>query len=206
MASEARAKLEQFEAATDWRALVDRALADPPEPAPLFYSLNQWEQLFSIAHDGPALAPDYPPAVDGFIRRIAFCNVPEPFHLFVDGFVATHGRRPKTEELPPNLAGFVDTLSRPMRRPRCDTKRLRDAAKAWLGFITLHLYESNRELYRFFGRRTGATVKDFDRHTLATNSPSDLAEAKMAEQIRKPVDYVRKLLKDARKNRAKTKT
>lgn len=202
--SEARTKLEQLEASTDWQALVDAALAAPPDPGPLFHRFNEWQQLFTVVYGGAPLTPDFPPSMDGFIRRIGFCNAPEPFHSFVDSFVLIHGRRPLKMEFPPNLAVFVDTLDRPKRRPRCDTKRLRDASKAWENFCFLHVYEMNRDLYKFLGRRPGVTITDFDGQTIKCTAPSDLAEVKLAEKIVKPVDYIRKRLKDARENRRKT--
>ena len=199
--SEARTKLEQLEASTDWQALVDLALADPPDPGPLFYTLRDWRVLFAVVHGGAPLAPDCPPAVDGFIRRVAFCNVPEPFHRFVDGFVAKHGRRPRATEFPADLEPFLATLGRPMRRPRLDTVHLRTAARAWEGYAMLYTYEINRDLYRALGRQSGVTVIDFDRQTIATTSPSDLAEAKIATDRDKLLDDIRDKLNAARATR-----
>lgn len=190
-----------MEVATDWQALVDLALADPPDPEPLFYALRDWRHLFAVVHSGAPLAPDFPPAVDGFIRRIAFCNVPEPFHSFVDGFVAKHGRRPREAEFPADLAPFVAMIGRPKRRPRLDTVRLRAAASAWEGYAMLYLYESNRDLYRALRRQPGVTITDFDQQTIATTSPSDLAEAKIAAGRNRPLDEIRDKLNAARASR-----
>lgn len=197
----ARERLAQIEASTEWQALVDAALASPPNPEPLFYALLAWSNEFRAAFGGPPLEADFPLAVDGFFRRIAFCNLPEPFHRFVDGFVAEHARRPSTDELPDDLRCLADMLGRPMRRPRCDTKPLRDAARAWRDFSKLYLFEANREMYAFLGRLEGVRVTDFTREDFATNKPSELAVAKLARALNIGEHHVRDRLKAAREDR-----
>lgn len=197
----ARERLEQIEAGTDWQALVDVALASPPNPEPLFYALQAWRNEFEAAFGGPPLEADFPLAVDGFFRRIAFCNLPERFHRFVDGFVVKHARRPSIDELPDDLRCLADMLGRPMRRPRCDTKRLRDAARAWRDFIALYQYEENRQMYAFLGRQEGVTVTDFTREDFATNKPSELAVDKLERATNTGEHHVRDRLKAARKAR-----
>ena len=197
----ARERLAQIEASTDWQDLVGVAIASPPNPEPLFYALQAWRNEFEAAFGGPPLEADFPLAVDGFFRRIAFCNLPEPFHHFVDGFVAEHGRRPLKSDLRPDLLCFVDMLGRPMRRPRCDTKRLRDAARAWRDFTALYLYEENRLLYAFLGRQEGVTVTDFTGKDFASNTPSELAVAKLERATNTGEHHVRDRLKAAREAR-----
>lgn len=70
----ARESLERIESSTDWRRLVDLAMADPPCP----YELAEWVRCFandfSIVYGGRPTLWDYPEVVRSFFEQLGQLN------------------------------------------------------------------------------------------------------------------------------------
>lgn len=136
--------------------------------------------------------------MDGFFRTLAFADIPPDVRDWVFRFEADKGRKPRREELPANLREMLPKSGR--GRPRCDTQKVRNAARAWQAQILRESYELRRETIAALGK-SGAvnTCFGFNRESIAQDRPSALAYEKLSEETGKSVDCIKDLIFPRRK-------
>lgn len=193
--------LAQIEESTDWASLIERALADEPDPGELAFQYHRWATMFSIAYGGQPMPSDIlPPGMSDFFRLLAFADIPLELIQWADSFERDHSRRPKKEDIP---RGLIRLLPKPGRkgRPRCDTQKMRKAARAWEAEVMRQSYEARRDGIAI-GRLAGFTkCFGFDQANLQSDRPSALALAKLAEETGKSENYLLDILFPERRNR-----
>lgn len=175
--------LKRIEETTDWQALVDLALAVPPNPGPLLHAGSGWASVFSVVYHGPPLEADYPEPVRAFFRRLAWADVPPELIEWVERFESKHSRKPKLHEIPKRLRLLIPGDRKAGGRPRIDTKRWRDAAAAWTAAVFRESYEARRDTISFFKRAGGfKSLFGFSIADVRGDRPSSLALEKLAEE------------------------
>ncbi len=180
--STAREELAEIESTTDWSALIEMALADPPEPQELFFRFQRWATAFSVVYGGQPLEPDFPEPMRAFFRRLAFADIPPVLIGWVGSFEARHGRKPRKEEIPPRFRGLLPSDTKRGGRPRLDTKRWRDARVAWVAEVFRGSYEARRDGIQI-GREAGfSSCFGFSPEDMNGDSPSSLALEKLSEE------------------------
>lgn len=175
----AKEDARQIEETTDWPALIDRAMADPPEPDALHHAFQRWAHAFAVAYGGPPLRPDFPPGMDDFFRKLAFARIPPEATRWVDEYERKHGRPPALADLPRRIRALLPKEGR-RGRPRCDTARLEAAARAWDGAVFRGSYETRRDIIATFGKLAGFECFGFSQADIQNDRPSALALEKLS--------------------------
>lgn len=175
----AKEDAQRIEETTDWPALIERALADPPEPDALFHAYQRWAHAFARAYGGPPLRPDFPPGMDDFFRRLAFAGIPPEAMRWVDEYERKNGRPPALADLPRRIRSLLPNDGR-RGRPRCDTAKLEAAARAWKGAVFRGSYETRRDIIGTFGKLAGFECFGFSREDIQDDRPSALALEKLS--------------------------
>jgi hypothetical protein len=174
MGKAARADLAQIEAATDWQALVDAALAEPPDPGPLYRALKQWELLFRVVEGGEPMEADRPEPVRFFIQRLILAAWPPRVWEWLIEFKRRKGRPASLKEIPKR---YRDQIPKSKRGPpRFDTRRYRAARRAWEVVVFRDCYEFNRDMIRFLRYIPDVGGwRSLDKATMLGDRPSALA-------------------------------
>lgn len=76
--------LRSIEETTDWAALIEMALAVPPQPALLAQRLRRWATVFQVVHHGAPEEADYPEPIRVFFRRLAFADFSPELLSWID--------------------------------------------------------------------------------------------------------------------------
>lgn len=176
----AKEDARQIEETTDWPALIERALADPPEPDALLRAFQRWATAFTVAYGGPPLRPDFPPDVDDFFRKLAFAEIPPEATRWIENYERKHGRPPALDDLPRHIRALLPKEGGRQGRPRCDTARLEAAARAWKGAVFRGSYETRRDIIGTFGRLAGFECFGFSQTDIQNDRPSALALEKLS--------------------------
>lgn len=141
----AREELAEIESTTNWPALIEMALADPPKPQELHFHLQRWAIVFSVVYVGYPLEADFPEPMQAFFRRLKLAAIAPDLIGWLDSFKARRGREARKEEIPPRLRGLLPSNAKRGGRPRLDTKRWRDARAAWVAEAYSKSYEERRD-------------------------------------------------------------
>lgn len=143
-----RRRSNEMEVKTDWPTLIGEATGDPPSPERLADALKRWAHAFELDYGGAPLAPDYPPEVAEFLRRICASDIAPDAIEWADRFEARRGRRPRRKEVPKRILAMVQSRPESGGRPRMDTVRWRRISAAWTAHQMREAYNSNLELIR----------------------------------------------------------
>lgn len=176
----ARADLDLIEKTTDWQALVDMALADPPRPDDLLFAANRWSTVFSVVYGGAPLEPDYPDLLRNFFRRLAAADFPPELLAWIDDFEAKHGRKPAESDLPRRLRPLIPS-NKPNGRPRADTRRWQAARRAWTAAVLKGSYETRRDVIANMGEAL-SNAFGYSQASIQGDRPSSLAIEKLTEE------------------------
>jgi hypothetical protein len=180
--NENKKRSDELEQSTNWAALIELATADPPQPIQLVIALDQWAHAFERDYGGAPLLADFPSLVEGFLRRIAFADIPQEAIDWADEFEQMHGRRPRRQDLPAHIRDMIPVDAKRGGRPRSDTKRWRDIAAAWLRERYRDTYESNRDAIADAKAMGAGRALGFSALELASDRPSGLALQKLADE------------------------
>lgn len=175
----AKEDAQQIEETTSWAGLIERALADPPEPDALLHAFQRWATAFTVAYGGTPLRPDFPPGMDDFFRRLAFAGIPPEATRWVAEYERKHGRPPALADFPRHIRALFPKEGR-RGRPRCDTARLEAAARAWKGAVFRGSYKTRRDTIKAFGKLAGIECFGFTREDFQGDRPSALALEKLS--------------------------
>jgi hypothetical protein len=177
--------LAEIEGTTDWPALIEMALADPPRPGELQCRFQQWANVFAAAYRGDPLFADYPEPMQMFFRRLTLADFPPELVAWIDAFKARRGRDPSPEEIPLRLRPLLPGSRRRGGRPRLDTKRWRDARAAWITESYRTSYELRRDTIRAFRRLDQfSALFGFPPESVNEDGPSALALEKLSEEVK----------------------
>lgn len=170
----ARDELSRIESSTDWGRLAEQAIAEPPNPRPLYWALKAWAAAFRCAEHGEPLEPDYPEPVRAFFQRIILAHYPPVVWDWLIRFKQRKGRPAALSEVPARLRKMIPTSKR--GRPRLDTKAIIAARRAWEVTVLRDSYETRRDIIAFF-RRVGGRTTCFglDQNAMRRDRPSILA-------------------------------
>lgn len=178
----ARDELDLIERSTDWPALIEMAMADPPNPSELLFHFNQWAWTFKAVYGGEPLEPDFPEPMRAFFRRLAGADYPPELMKWIDTFEAKHGRKPKIVDIPRSLRSLIPGDTKKGGRPRLDTKRWRDARAAWTAEVLKGSYEARRDGIAM-GKECGfVSCFGYSQFDMNGDRPSSLAIEKLSEE------------------------
>lgn len=187
-------ELNRVAETTDWPALIAQALGDPPKPHKLVFRFLGWAWAFEAAHGVVPGKSDYPPAMNHFFKTLAFAHIPPKVHDWVNSFESKHGHLPKLEEVPEGLRELIPESGKPKGRPRCDTLRLRSAARAWEAELFRGSYETRRE-WIAIGKEAGlSSCFGFNQEDMSSDTPSSPALVKLSEETGKSEEYLRDII------------
>jgi len=182
----ARRDLAEIEEATDWAGLVADALAVPPRPSPLYGALQKWSLLFHVVEGGAPVEADYPEAVRFFFQRLALAHYPPELWKWLIDFKRKKGRAVSLAEIPRRYRDLIPTSSR--GRPRFDTRRYREARRAWEVLVFGWSYETRHNMISLLRGRPGVTsCFGLNQASMQGDSPSNLAIDLVAKDAKKSV-------------------
>lgn len=185
-------ELAEIESTTDWPALIEMALADPPKPDPLLLKVNRWAAVFSVVYDGQPFEPDFPEPVRVFFRRLAAADFPPELLEWIEKFQVRHDRKPGTSDIPRRLRHLIPS-DKPNGRPRADTRRWLAARRAWQAAIFSGSYEMRRDLIANVGEYMTSTF-GFTPDDVRGERPHLLALEKMTEETGLSVSRLQDLM------------